>query len=520
MYAIAVVFILAATVRYVAMSIFILGDLDSLLGKQLAARAEEVARHLREDVDARLAMLRNLGEKLPPGLLADGEGLAQWLEERQGVNPCFSRGIMALSPDGAVLAAASADTSLSLTASPCQDFLGQCRAGRMAVGPPIPGQDGLALPMGVSLRDASGRVVVVLAGFMGLAKREMPDPMWRGSGQDNIDLVLVSACDGMALAASSPELEREAMPSLMGETPRGHIERVLRSMFGVAADDDVVEARSAVSGLPWLVVARLPLHRAMHPLYNAQHAYVVTTGVGMAVVLVLLYFTLRRVLQPLAHAAEAASRMTRGETPLQPLPMTRQDEAGFLIAAFNALLEKLRRNQAEVARLACHDPLTGLPNRGELANRTEQAKARLQRHGGHMGLLFLDLDWFKQINDTLGHEAGDTVLVEVARRLRTAVRAADTVARIGGDEFVILLEELDADPATARNAALAVAAKCAAALCEPMFVRGKQVVVGASVGVAIGDAMAMLETLLSEADKEMYSRKQQRAACTLALSDA
>jgi diguanylate cyclase (GGDEF)-like protein len=106
-------------------------------------------------------------------------------------------------------------------------------------------------------------------------------------------------------------------------------------------------------------------------------------------------------------------------------------------------LARLRLEAEVLTHRALHDPLTGLPNRALLFDRLERALARLQREPGTVAVLFLDLDEFKRINDTLGHHAGDEVLVEAAARLRAAVRSRDTAARYGGDEFVVVCEQLE-----------------------------------------------------------------------------
>jgi len=154
-------------------------------------------------------------------------------------------------------------------------------------------------------------------------------------------------------------------------------------------------------------------------------------------------------------------------------------------------------------RQALHDPLTKLPNRLLLMDRARQALSRLRRSNGPIALLFIDLDRFKAINDSLGHAVGDHLLISVSERLAEMLRDSDTVARLGGDEFVILAEDLDSDAE-----ALAVAERVLHALEEPFQVGSAEVSMLASVGVSIThDPEAEPEDLLREADVAMYRAK-------------
>jgi len=154
-------------------------------------------------------------------------------------------------------------------------------------------------------------------------------------------------------------------------------------------------------------------------------------------------------------------------------------------------------------RQALHDPLTKLPNRLLLMDRARQALARLRRSNGPIALLFIDLDRFKAINDSLGHAVGDHLLISVSERLAEMLRDSDTVARLGGDEFVILAEDLESDAE-----ALAVAERVLHALEEPFQVGSAEVSMLASVGVSIThDPAAEPEDLLREADVAMYRAK-------------
>jgi diguanylate cyclase (GGDEF)-like protein/PAS domain S-box-containing protein len=164
----------------------------------------------------------------------------------------------------------------------------------------------------------------------------------------------------------------------------------------------------------------------------------------------------------------------------------------------------IKRAEQQLTHLAHHDPLTDLPNRLLFSGHLQQSIDRTRRHGRKVGLLFIDLDRFKRINDSMGHAAGDAVLVEVARRLRSTVRNQDLVARLGGDEFTVVLEDFDQSEVMA-----AFAQKIIAAVSRPLSIAGREVVVSASVGIAVfpddGDST---EALTKAADSAMYRAKE------------
>lgn len=163
-----------------------------------------------------------------------------------------------------------------------------------------------------------------------------------------------------------------------------------------------------------------------------------------------------------------------------------------------------KRTQASLCDQAFHDALTGLPNRLLLTDRFRQALLSARRTGSSFAVLMLDLDGFKQINDALGHAAGDAVLRQVAQRLRAAVRESDTVARLGGDEFLLLLSTGEW-----HGGAEDVTKRVMNELTSPMPVAGRTVNVRASAGVALfpehGEDM---ETLVQRADTAMYQAKR------------
>jgi diguanylate cyclase (GGDEF)-like protein len=163
-----------------------------------------------------------------------------------------------------------------------------------------------------------------------------------------------------------------------------------------------------------------------------------------------------------------------------------------------------KRKEVDLAHQATHDPLTDLPNRALLLDHLEMALARATRSQNSVALLFLDLDRFKTVNDNLGHEAGDELLVEVSERIRTVLRPVDTLARLGGDEFVILCDDI-----VDEHHAVTVAERVAAAIeIRPFDLGGASLTVTASIGIALAtDEHTHPEALLRDADAAMYRAK-------------
>jgi diguanylate cyclase (GGDEF)-like protein/PAS domain S-box-containing protein len=204
------------------------------------------------------------------------------------------------------------------------------------------------------------------------------------------------------------------------------------------------------------------------------------------------------------HVGEDAMRLpiaSGDELLVTPERELSHDDTNLLEAVAHILGAALTRLRSEerTRHDAVHDPLTGLANRTLLRDRLEQALARSERKGNASGLLFVDLDNFKNVNDEYGHATGDAVLVELGKRLQSAVRPTDTVARLGGDEFVVVCEELDEE--TAFN----LGRRLHEAIQLPVTVDGVEHRVSASIGIALGDTDA--DALLGNADSAAYRAK-------------
>ncbi len=218
----------------------------------------------------------------------------------------------------------------------------------------------------------------------------------------------------------------------------------------------------------------------------------------------------RLVTQPLQAMVKAAQAFSRGESH-GALPVHRGDEVGELARSFQDMEQQISRQLAELnlsrdamAYLAHHDALTGLPNRRMFEQRLAQVLELSRRSGRSCALLFVDLDEFKAINDTRGHAVGDLVLQAVARTIVGAVRQVDTVARLAGDEFTVLCENVDSE-----EAALQIVTKLQHAFEPPLDIDGEPLAVRASIGLSLFPRDAQdARTLMASADAAMYRIKQ------------
>lgn len=161
-------------------------------------------------------------------------------------------------------------------------------------------------------------------------------------------------------------------------------------------------------------------------------------------------------------------------------------------------------------KIALSDPLTGLNNRRAFVRDLAKIHSELNRHGGHAALMLFDLDKFKPINDEFGHEAGDQVLVQVARRISSMIRREDSASRIGGDEFVVICNRLDEDRDVAKEQAQAIASKLAQEIPKPVLCPGGRVQVGVSIGLGLigADETLDVDDFFAQVDRAMYQSKQ------------
>ncbi len=497
----------------------LIGFLEKEQAQVAAEQQSTIASYLAEDigyrVQERARYLERLAQHLPPAMLADRAAVRTWLQEHQELQPLFAQGLFVADANGLIVVdypTLNGRRALSLTQF--ADFE-RVLQGATVICPPLasPASGKPIIAMLTPLRNVQGTVVGVLGGSTELNAPGFLDHLQRARLGPAGGFQLISPGQRMVIASSDEALFYSQLPpvgkdALMDQAVQ---EGFRGNGVGKAANGiNEIKAFASVPGTSWMVAVTLPLAAAL-PTVEHTRALIGRGGlIQGAMVIVLVVMAYLWFFRPLRRAAALADRMTRGELPLSPLPVERRDEVGHLTMAFNGLLSRLKLHQAELQHQAHHDVLTGLPNRMMLAERMEAALTHACRERNGVALLFLDLDGFKPINDTLGHKAGDLVLQEITRRLRQVARHGDTLARVGGDEFVLLITDLGQPY---ENGAQVLAEKCIRVVSEPLHLAQGEYQLGVSVGIAVCDGSCDADSLLQAADKAMYAAKGNGRGC-------
>ena len=380
------------------------------------------------------------------------------------------------------------------------DWLEPARAGRPVLGDafPVDGAGGMAMEVAVPIVGASGRFD---GAFVARMNFRAATGLLKGLVAGRPGRLLVLTPDGRVVATTSAAFVAMPQPAV----------RRLQQAEGapVSFDDPngtgVVGALAPIRATGWGAVADLPQATAFAQIRGLRNATLLLVLVLLAVVGSLAYALGLLIVRPIERLSVAARRVADGDLEVE-VPILGSGELSQLTRMFNDMVRLLREGRADLEHLSVTDPLTGLANRRRLMAELEHEVRRSDRLGRRFSLAMLDIDHFKDFNDSYGHPAGDALLKCLAKVLQDLVRDVDTAARYGGEEFLVILTE-----ARVGEAARA-AERIRARLSEERFAApGGAAPVGVTVSIGLAEFPAdgtSPEALISAADKALYRAKE------------
>jgi len=406
--------------------------------------------------------------------------------------------VLVIDPTGRVITNSTGRTGVRLPS----DALNGLRAGDAYVGEAYwdAGIAKAAIVLAVPIREADGRL---LAAFTAKASlRAVAEILQRVSPGEPGDIYLMTDQGRMVISAraSSADLMRARLPDTAMRVLLDREGQTASYRRGGARGQDVVATLQRVPQLRWAAVAELPQAEVLRQLGQVRSGTVWMIVALLAVVGLMAYVLVLVLVRPLGRLAAAATKAAAGDLSVE-LPAGGVGEAGHLTRSFNTLLGRLRERESagELERLSVTDALTGLYNRRHLMGTLASEAQRARRLRRPFSVLLMDVDHFKQYNDTHGHLAGDAALTKMAEILRQQTRAVDCVARYGGEEFLVVLLET-----TVATAAL-VAERIRNRVATEAFGGGRMTVsIGVAECPAHGDTP---EDLIASADAAMYQAK-------------
>lgn len=492
------------------MSSVIQTDIEKLLAEQLSTAASYVATDIDAKIQLRLRAIKQLAGTITPELLNHPARLHAHLRRMSDpLQTSLYLNFFVVDREGIAIADQySLPGALGTSFKDRPFFIQAMASNQVVITEPVIGRlvKKPLVSIALSLRDASGQPTAVLVGTLYPSDTDLFGQMEGTRLGETGYFIVISPKSRLIVSAT--ETQR-----IMQKIPEGSnllLERRIREGYdgpGVAIVSTGRETFSVSRRLPatgWILVAGMETREAFAPINNQKLQIYLAALIMTAVMVLVLRQVLARQLVPLVKASASMRQMVDGKTAFAPLPVRRSDEVGQLIESFNALVLWRTVAEHQMEFLAQHDALTALPNRLLVEDRFGQATGFADRSRHKVALLSLDLDRFKSINDSIGHSLGDALLQQIASRLRDGLRDTDTLSRQGGDEFLVLLPDLEDGDAT-----IPVLGKLMECLQAPFHVEGHELATTASIGVALyPEDGTDFSTLLKHADMAMYQAKE------------
>lgn len=478
-------------------------ELRQVIARQELSLLTSAAAFIDSDIQDKRQLLRSLTEQMHGREVTLGE-IQELVEAHETLREEFFN-VSAFDASGTLVASLRDRNAKRINISDRKYFQDTLRLKEGVISAPfrsvLSGQPVVVLTQ--PLYDGDGKIIGVLLGAIDLQ---------RPSFSAQLDALRSKSAGYLFIVTDNGTTIHHPNRSLILEKgddgPGTIVEAALRSPEGwedgiLDDGEPVLLVHKHLREVDWTIALSYPVLSAFAPMRSVRLRAFVGSAILTGLAGLFGWAITKKLLLPLGRLHRHVEDISAGRADIEVFDIDRADEFGHLSRAFYALSQRRERAEQELHRLATTDVLTGLHNRRMLDDFLPKALARATRAGQQVGLAILDIDHFKDINDTLGHAAGDQVLVEFARRLVGAVRTTDTVARLAGDEFVIVFEQL------ATNTEIDVLGrKIVDAMREPFLGGGAQRAVTASIGIALTTSPAVtVDEIMRAADQALYGVK-------------
>lgn len=478
-------------------------ELRQVIARQELSLLAGAAAFIDNDLQNKRQLLRALGEEINDRGLPLSQ-LQTMLEAHETLRDTFFN-VNAFDLSGNLVASLRDRNAKRINIAERKYFQDTLRLQEGVISPPIrsalSGQPVVVITQ--PLRDADGKLIGIVLGAIDLLRPSFSAQLDAlRSGADGYLFIVA----GNGVTVHHPDKARILEKG--DDAPGTLLDAALRTPEGWEdglLDDGVpvLLVHKHLREVDWTIALSYPLRSAFAAMQSVRLRALLGAAVLTACAGLFGWAITKKLLRPLKKLHEHVENISAGRADIVVFDVARRDEFGDLSRAFYGLSQRREQAEQELHHLATTDVLTGLNNRRMFDAFLPQALARASRSGQPVALAILDVDHFKDINDTLGHAAGDQVLVEFARRLSAAVRASDTVARLAGDEFVIVFEQLSC-PAEMN----VLGERILEAMHAPFALGSVQRVVQASIGIAVTHSAGVdVEELMRAADQALYGVK-------------
>lgn len=483
-----------------------------VIGDQQYALLTSAAASIDEDLDSKKVLLKTVAEELSGHVKLDAQKIQEVFESHLSLRDEFFNAVAFNAKGNLVVSLSDRKAAGTLNVS-TRDYFQETVAAKEGVisAPFLSRLSGKPVVLITEpIFDATGKLLFVIAGGMDLHRPRLFAQLESLAPGKSGYLFLVT---NQGTILQHPNLKR-ILVHVGAEPGLGKMFNAMRSVDawargyteqGYAAIWTFHRLRNA----DWIIGSAYPEYEAFAPLESMRVTALLASSLVAVLAGALGWLAIFRLLRPLGALRRHVSKISSGHSEIDVFNVQRKDEFGELSRAFYDLSQQRQKAEEHLSALAKTDMLTGINNRRMFDETLQAALGRASRNYSIVGLAYLDIDHFKMINDTWGHGIGDEVLIEFAARLHRSVRVSDTVARLAGDEFVVIFEQLSDE-----SVPYILGNKILASVRDKFNLSDVSLHVTTSIGIALTQGLLLTATeLVAAADKALYQAKQAGRNC-------